>query len=146
MEKFFPPIITVEDARNLAKRAGYAGLFFAGLIVLNAAILFFTTDTLPGFDDYMDPVERNSALVFMGIESVLVLLLSWRVWTGRGYVSGILLLILFVIEVGFKMATNPGSLFWIVFYAAIALYFVNGVRATLARKRVSRASASIESF
>ncbi len=146
MEKIFPPITTVEDARNLAKRAGYAGLFFAGMILLNAAILFFTTDTLPGFDDYMDPVARTSALVSMSIESALVLFFSWRVWTGKGYVSGILLLILFVIEVGLKIAANPGSIFWIVFYAAIAIYFVNGVRATLARKRVSQASASIESF
>jgi len=146
VEKIFPAISTEDIARQMARRAGYAGLFFAGMILLSAGILFFTTDTLPGFDDYMDPVERTSTLVAMGIEIALVLFFTWRVWTGKGYVSGILLLILFLVEVVFKLMSNPGSFLWILFYAALAVSFVNGIRAALARKRVTVASNSIEAF
>ncbi|MEZ5985732.1 MAG: hypothetical protein R3B94_07255 [Hyphomonas sp.] len=73
MDKIFPAISTADIVRQMARRAGYAGLFFAGMILLSAGILFFTTDTLPGFDDYMDPVEWTSTLVAMGIEIALVL-------------------------------------------------------------------------
>ena len=146
VEKIFPVINTADIARQLARRAGYAGLFFAGMILLNAGILFFTTDTLPGFDDYMDPVARTSTLVSMGIESALILFFSWRLWTGKGYVSGILLLILFLIEAVFKLVSNPGIFIWVLFYAGLAIIFVNGIRAALARKRVTVASNNIEAF
>jgi hypothetical protein len=82
----------------------------------------------------------------MGIESALILFFSWRLWTGKGYVSGILLLILFLIEAVFKLVSNPGIFIWVLFYAGLAIIFVNGIRAALARKRVTVASNNIEAF
>jgi hypothetical protein len=146
MEKLFPAINTMDDLRRLAKNAGIGGLIFAGMILLSAAILFFTTDTLPGFEDYMDPAERTSTLITLGVEAVVILLFTWRIWVGKGYVSGILLLILFLIEIAFKIANSPRTFLWIIMYAAIALAFVNGIRAALAYKRVSTASVSLNAF
>ena len=146
VEKLFPAIETMEGLRRQARNAGIAGLVFAGMTILSAVLLYFTTDTVPGFEDYMDPEERSHALLGMGIEAAFVLFLTWRVWAGRGYVSGILLLILFLFEVVAKLVSSPSSLPWIVLYGALALSLVNGIRAALAWKRVSAGSASLEAF
>ncbi len=145
MENLFPKFETIEDVRKAARGGALSGLIFAGMAVLGGAFLFFAGE-IPGDSDSYVGDERTYALVGVGIEIFLILLFSWRLSTGKGYVSGILLLALFLVEIATKLLGGGGAVFWVLFYLVLARGILNGTRACFAYKRVSSASISLDAF
>lgn len=125
MEKLFPEITSMEDVMRLAKGGAIAGLIFIILILL---------DRLLGTLFIVSPVRQ--AHLFGGalaavFEIAIILFLASRVWSGRGSVSAILLMALFVIA---TMTHTRGGLFgfaWTAAYFGIGLMMLNAIRACL---------------
>lgn len=145
MDKFWPKLDTLEDVRKALRNGGIAGLFFSGMILLGMAFLFFS-GSVPGYEDMEAEPGDPAGLIGMVIELVIVLFLTWRLWAGRGYVSGILLLALFLLEIGIKLMGGGTSIAWVFLYAAIVLGLINALRACFAYKRVAAANAAASTF
>jgi hypothetical protein len=140
-DRFLPPIENAEDARGCVRMGAYAGLALAGMYVIGAvAIYVFGTDFQ---SDAIPPQDVASALIGIAIVLPIVLFLTWRVSTGKGFISSALLLLLFLFElfVKFTSQTFVGP-FWIFAYIAIVLGFVNGIRGCLALRRLPKEPAA----
>jgi len=106
------------------------GVVFAGLYVVALAMLVsnYKRSLLgPGTIDLQYRLT-------LGIEVaciVFALLLSWRVYTGRGYASAATLTLWFTLETVFKIFasfSHPLFLFAIVLYVGVLIALVEGFR------------------
>jgi hypothetical protein len=146
MRNIWPALDTLEDVRKALRNGGISGLVFAGMIALGMAFMFFT-GSVPGYETAEGEMTFDAVgLIVLAVELALVLFLTWRLWAGRGFVSGSLLLLLFLLETGFKLAIGGTGVAWIFVYAAIVLGLVNALRACFAYKRVAAAGAAASAF
>lgn len=137
MAALFPKFETLEDVRKAARSGAIAGLFFAGMNALGLALMFFGVQ-LPGDTDPVSGSDQIASMAGVGIELIVILLFSWRVSTGKGYVSAIALLLLFLLEIFLKIAGGTSNVGWMFAYAFIALGMFNAIRATLVFKKFAR--------
>ncbi|MEZ5998523.1 MAG: hypothetical protein R3B98_07505 [Hyphomonas sp.] len=145
MERYFPKMDSLEAVLKAIRGGGISGLVVAAMTVLGGVFIFFAGG-LPGEDTYLTEEDKLYALIGVGIELLLVLLLTWRLWAGHGYVSGIILLALSLLEAVLKVTSGGAGVAWIFLYAAIAVGLFNGVRGALAYKRVKADSAAASAF
>jgi len=145
MESYFPKMNTLEAAQKALRGGGIAGLVITGMTVL-AAVLVFFSGAGPGEEPYATNEDQMYSLIGNGIEAALILFLTWRLWAGHGYVSGIILLSLFLFESVLKVTSGSAGTGWILIYLAIAAALLNGIRAALAYKRVVANVTAAEAF
>jgi hypothetical protein len=130
MDRLFPEIASVADVMRLAKGGAIAGLVFACLILLDS-LLGGSAFSASGAGLQEAGASPAIQLIATGAEITAILFLAWRVSTGRGFVSAILLMALFVTS---AMAGIGGGLFglaWAVAYFGLGLMMLNAIRACL---------------
>jgi hypothetical protein len=103
----------------------FASLGFVAMLGIGAIFVGFTGG-LPG----QSPDFNSRAFQIGGIavEAAIVLLAAWRFRMGKGGVFGAIVLLLFMVEIGFKLFGGFQGILWYVAYLAIFLGLVNGVR------------------
>jgi hypothetical protein len=144
MDKFFPKLETQEDIKKAIRNGGIAGLAFAAMALIGILFVVFA-GSLPGDPSYSADDQLYS-MIGIGIELGIILFLTWRFWAGRGYVSGILMLCLFVFEAVFKILGGTSGVAWIFLYFAIALSLVNGIRSCFAFRRAADTQMAADAF
>jgi hypothetical protein len=76
--------------------------------------------------DFMD--DGLYDVIGHGIVCTVIILLTWRVSTGRGYISASLLLLLFIADRVLQAMQGMPHAGWIIFNLIIAGLFIGGVR------------------
>lgn len=136
MEKFFPEITSLEDVVRLLRGGAIAGTVFASLTFLDS--LLSTFHIWPGGREaHVFASMPAMHLVSGGVEAALILFLSWRVLTGRGVLSAILLLALFVMAAISGIEGGFFGLVWVAAYFGLGLMMLNALRAGLRRASLS---------
>jgi hypothetical protein len=125
------PIVDAASAKKAAKHGAIAGLFFAGMYVVGVVFAYSGRSPMDGA-----AIEDEMTIYGMLIADVLlvalILFLCWRIKTGRGWISSVVLLVWFVVEAAFKIVGGSSNVGWIIFYIAMTMGFVEGVRGTWA--------------
>ena len=129
MEKLFPEITSLEDVMRLAKGGAIAGIVFAALVLFDVIFGSFPA-VLPGI-----------RLAGAGLEAVFILLLSWRIWTGRNFVSAIVLMALLVFATLTGVRDGVFGVAWLAAYFGLGLMMLNAIRASLRHDTYSRETA-----
>ena len=119
MEKLFPEITSFEDVMRLAKGGAVAGLIFACLVLF---------DGLLGSSSITAPALQ---LAVTGLEVSFILFLAFRVSSGRGYFSAILLMALLVLATLSGIQDGAFGLAWVAAYFGLGLMMLNAIRASL---------------
>lgn len=119
MEKLFPEVTSFEDVMRLARSGAFAGILFAALVLLD------------GMLDVSPMMQPGLQLAATGAETALILFLSWRVWSGRGFVSAILLMALLVLATMSGLHGGAFGLAWMAAYFGLGLMMLNAIRASL---------------
>ena len=138
MEKYWPKINSFETVMSGAKQGAIWGLAFSAMVGLGLVLTIF--DVLP------NEGSKQATLIGIAIELCLILFFTWRVSSGKGYVSAILLVLIFVVEIAAKIAGGTASVFWIVFYGFVLLGLITGVRATFAYKKYATSQDVVDAF
>jgi len=125
MAGFFPDVSKYEGAQEALNGGFYACLGFAAMNCVAIALLLFGGQLSSDGNDV-----TNSAGVIGGIaiELTIVLVAAWRFKSGKGLVIGIFVTLLFGIEIAGKVMDGTFSAGWVIFYVAIFLGLVNGIR------------------
>ncbi|HRX75646.1 MAG TPA: hypothetical protein P5341_16165 [Hyphomonas sp.] len=140
MEKLFPRIETLADVMRLARGGGIAGLIFVALILLDGLL----TVVSGGGGQFSGP--HAMPLIGTGLEIAAILILTWRVWSGKAWASAILMMALFVMK---AMTEIPGGLYgaaWIVAYFSAGLMMLNAIRASLRYRAVTEATLAVPAW
>ena len=145
MEKFFPHFGTLKDVRRWARAGAIAGYGYAAMVLISGWNVL-ASGLFPGNAKPITDSEKYLALIGTGIEVAVVLFLSWRLSSGKGHVSAIILLAIFLIAVLLRLVTRGAGLQWILVYASLAWLMLNGIRACRAYKRVSLAESAVGEF
>ena len=119
MEKLFPEVASIEDVMRLARGGAIAGIIFAVLVLL---------DEILGSSSIFHP---GLPLAVTGLEMSIILFLSWRVWSGHGFVSAILLMALLVLSTMTGLHDGAFGLAWMAAYFGLGLMMLNAIRANL---------------
>jgi hypothetical protein len=130
MDRLFPEIASVGDVMRLAKGGAIAGLVFACLILLDT-FLGGAAFGRSGAGLQGSGAGHAIQLGLTGAEIAIILFLSWRVSTGRGLISAILLMALFFLC---AMSGIDGGLFsvaWTIAYFCLGVLMLNAIRASL---------------
>jgi hypothetical protein len=117
----FSPITDLESAHAAAKAGAGAGFVFAGMYVIGALMQYRAASSH----------SQDEAIAFVAINAVLIsliLFLSWRVKTGRGFISTALLLLWFVGECTVKVLAGSTNMGWVFFYLIVAAGLLRGLR------------------
>jgi hypothetical protein len=127
--RWFAAISDQSSAKAAAKNGAIGGLIFAGMYVIGAIVLVFAGRSPTTGASSADFAEFGIFLIIIDTLLIaLILFLSWRVSTGRGYISAALLLLWFVGEVVTKVISGGASVGWIFFYLAVGATLVEGWR------------------
>ncbi len=129
MEKLFPEITSLQDVMRLAKGGAIAGIVFAALVLFDAVFGSFPA-VLPGI-----------WMAGAGLEAAFILLLSWRIWSGRSFVSAIVLMALLVLATLSGIRDGIFGLAWLAAYFGLGLMMLNAIRACLRHDVYSRKTA-----
>ncbi len=131
---------TPKKATHFSKIGAYAGFVWCAQIVISVAILvFFQTEEL---------ASQSTAAIYIffsaaTLKFLLVWFLAWRVYSGKGYISAIILLTLFVASKGVFIIFMPLLLVGVLFNGFIAYAMYAGVLGTIALKRYQFSSDAI---
>ncbi|MEZ6013325.1 MAG: hypothetical protein R3C08_15810 [Hyphomonas sp.] len=140
MEKLFPRIETLADVMRLARGGGIAGLIFVALILLDGLL----TVVSGGVGQFSG--THAMPLIGTGLEIAAILILTWRVWSGKAWASAILMMALFVMK---AMTEIPGGLYgaaWIIAYFSAGLMMLNAIRASLRYRAVTEATLAVPAW
>lgn len=115
---------------RLAKGGAIAGLVFAALTLLDHLLITFSI-AAPGAHKQAFSSSPAIQLTATGVEIAAILFLAWRVWSGRGFVSAILLMALFVMATMSGIRSGLFGLAWAAAYFGLGLMMLNAIRACL---------------
>jgi len=125
---------------RLARGGGIAGLIFVALILLDGLL----TVVSGGVGQFSG--THAMPLIGTGLEIAAILILTWRVWSGKAWASAILMMALFVMK---AMTEIPGGLYgaaWIVAYFSAGLMMLNAIRASLRYRAVTEATLAVPAW
>ena len=140
MSTWWKDVEEYDGAKSAARNGMFAALGFAAMLGIGA-IFVGMTGGLPG--QTPDLNARIFQIAGIGIEAAIVLLAAWRFRMGGGWLSGSIALLLFTIEIGFKLFSGFQGIFWYVAYLAIFLGLVNGVRGAWALRSMDQLPADL---
>jgi len=125
---------------RLARGGGIAGLIFVALILLDGLL----TVVSGGVGQFSG--THAMPLIGTGLEIAAILILTWRVWSGKAWASAILMMALFVMK---AMTEIPGGLYgaaWIIAYFSAGLMMLNAIRASLRYRAVTEATLAVPAW
>jgi hypothetical protein len=134
----FQTIADFWGAKRIARRAALVGVLFAAMHVLGGVSVIANWRKL---GRSMDPITLQYLVLGVGqsvLAALAILVLAWRINTGRGYICALLLTFWFVgVQLENLIIGMPLSAMTIV-YAGMVLLLIDGVRASLAGSRLAR--------
>lgn len=134
---YWPKLDSLDASYAVAHKA-FGGWVFAGMIVLGAAVTYFSGKS--AIDFKTTETDVAGAVVGAGIELLFVLFASYRIRIGRGWIISWFLLALFGAEAVTKfIGGGPAVIGWIFFYIAIGSSILAGARACWDIRARSRA-------
>ena len=141
MSAWWDDVETYEGAKGATRKGMFGALGFAAMLGIGA-IVVSVMGGLPG-QPQTAGYERIFALAGIAVEAAVTLLAAWRFRIGKGWVAGSIALLLFVIEIGMKLANGFLGIAWYVAYLAIFLALVNGVRGAWALRDMAEQPADL---
>jgi hypothetical protein len=111
-----------------AAKAGAVGggVMVAGLLI-GSAFVYFTGDvSLMGWE------QAQNFYIGQGLQILLALFLTWRVYTGNGRFAAPLLLVWVVVEVGLKLVAGQLNIGWGIMWFFAILSLLHSVRGSWA--------------
>lgn len=126
--KWFPGIERREDAKGLAKQGAIGVLIF---VAMNISGLFFAVYFNQSSVDggALDAQGVQDQIVGTVILLPFLLFFAYRVYVGKGWIVGGLVLAWFALEITLKVIGGTANIGWIIFYAFVVGMLVNGIRA-----------------
>ncbi|MBV9881953.1 MAG: hypothetical protein JO276_03000 [Sphingomonadaceae bacterium] len=140
MSAWWNDVETQHGAKGATRNGMFAALGFAGILGITAVYLG-VTGTLPRQN--LDPLGRIIAMTFVGLEIAACLLAAWRFRMGKGWLAGGIVLLIFVIEIGFKLFSGFFGIAWYLLYFAIFMGLANGVRGAWALRDIGEEPADL---
>jgi hypothetical protein len=137
--RFIGPITDSGSALDAAKMGAFAGIVWLLLSAIGASTLVLLL-----LRPDITAMEQNllmPPLIGAVLSLLLIGFLTWRVFTGKGYISSVVLLVLFVASL--VMTGLRGFIWWGLYFAMFAA-FANGIRGTWAMRRYRRKTAGLD--
>ena len=126
--KYFPTIDSTEVARSLAKQGALGALLFAAMNV--GGVLFALYAKLsPTTGQGMSEQGIQDMVIGASMLMPVLLFMAWRIYRGKGWISGGIMLLWFFAEIATKIVGGTTNVGWVIMYFFIAAMLVNGVRA-----------------
>jgi hypothetical protein len=130
----FQPILSAKAAKTMAVHGGIIGLLLTLSETWGAFLIARGTDpnTLSHGGERFD-AGGPMTIIYVGLivfGMALLLLATWRVWIGKGYVSATLLSLALALESMGKLASPNGfAMFWGLVFLAFTAIMVGAARA-----------------
>ena len=122
---YWNPDFTDHEEVLKAHRTGRTvAIAFSLMVLLGAAVVFFTDTGLPGMGEAED---KFAAVAGILVEAFFALFVAWRFHVGKGAFTGALLLLIVLLEIVFKLMS--GSVAGIFISAIIVVGLFHAVRA-----------------
>jgi hypothetical protein len=134
----FVPIATFAEAKRVARRATIVALIFAGMCVMGIYVTLQGISPITGQRDPEIVAILEIVTIFNVIFLLLILLLAWRISTGRGFVSAAFLLVWFVGEAITKVIGGSAGIGFGLVYFVMVLFLVDGVTATWTGSKLAK--------
>lgn len=125
--KYFPKIDHSETARKLSKEGSYGVLIFVGMYVLGMVFAVFFNQDPMGLQP-LDAQGVRNHVIGSAILIPIMMVFAYRVSVGKGWFVAGLVLVWFLVEITWKVASGSANVGWFVFYVAVAAMIVNGMR------------------
>ena len=142
LQRTFSRIEDKETATKLAKEGALAGLILCLMEIGGLVFGYFGTDPTTGHKVAVDAFDEflYGAIVLIPV----ILVLCWRVKIGKGYISSLLLLGLFIFEVLAKISDGTTNVGWMFFYFYVAVGLINGSRACWYLRKYNQENTSAD--
>lgn len=129
---------TRKDAIHFSKIGAYAGFVWCAFIILAGVITVFRSP-----DDILN-MDDNGVYLYFGelvFMFILVWVLSWRIFSGKGYISSIVLLICFIGSRLLLIIDDPTNIFRGIIISGFMLYAMYaGILGTQAMRKFNNNS------
>lgn len=139
IEDYYPKLDTIEQAKKAARFGAMGGLYYAGSYAVSLTLVQVTGESVNERVPLSPEQLRVWTIVTLTVFAA-ALFATWRVATGKGVVSSVLLLIGFVAETVGKISSGEASTGWLLIYVFIIFILITGVRATWAYRKLTKAS------
>lgn len=134
MEKWWPTITNKASALAAAKSGSIGGFIFMAMYSVAIIALLITGRNIV-YGDSADSGTMIEELFYIGITVALVAFWTWRIRSGKGFISSALLLLLFILEIAMKFVYGTASVGWSIMYLAIIALLITGIRGTWAYRK-----------
>jgi hypothetical protein len=134
-EWLWPKIEGHASALELAKGGSLGGGIMIAGLVLAVALAYFTDNPA-----IFGAASSSEFLIYQGVQVVIASFLTWRVWTGKGLISAIILLLWITAEVLLKATAGQLNVGWAVMWFFAILSLVHSVRGHLALRGLRKSS------
>lgn len=132
MSIYNPDLTNENQIYETIKSGKFAALIFMGLTLLGAFLVFFTTIAPAGMASPTNSVERVGSVVGILTEAALAGFSAWRFHVRKGYIAGIVLLLLVALEFVIKLMSF--SVFGAIITASVGVAIFHATRASLRLK------------
>jgi hypothetical protein len=140
MSAWWNDVETYHGARSATRSGMFAALGFTAILLLTA-IYLGATGSLPNQD--FDTTARIITATVLAIELAAALFAAWRFRMGKGWLAGSIALLIFTIEIGFKLFNGFQGIGWYLFYFAIFMGMANGIRGARALRDLGEEPAEL---
>jgi len=142
--RFWPSYDSLDEAQEATSRGATAGIVLLVLKIIGIAVL-----SVLGPDRRAELLGEQmslmEALITQGIDVAIIAFFSWRIYSGKGYVSAILLILL-AIYMAISALLTGTFLVPIVIGMAVVPPVWKAIPATLAYKRLNETETDISVF
>lgn len=140
MSAWWKDVETYDGAKGATRGGMFAALGFVAILGITAVYLG-VTGSLP--QQNLDTVARIVTIIVLAIEIAAALLAAWRFRMGKGWLAGSIVLLIFVIEIGFKLFSGFLGIGWYLIYFAIFIGLANGIRGARALRDLGEEPADL---
>lgn len=126
--KWFPSIERKEDAKGLAKQGAIGVLIFSAMNILGMVFVVYLNQS-PVDMGALDAQRVQDQINGSAILLPFLLFFAYRVYVGKGWIVGGLVLAWFVLEITLKIMGGTANIGWIIFYVFVVGMLVYGIRA-----------------
>ena len=132
--KIFPPVDDHDEIQQALRTGALACLVLSAMLAVGGAYLIFG-----GRLKVAGSADLTGSWIELGgvaIELAVVLWCAWRFHHDKGRFLGIVVFVLFALEMVNKYMTVSPSIFWIFIHLGIGLSLINGIRGAWAAHRL----------
>ena len=128
LQRWFPKIEQPNDARKLSKQGAIGILIFTAMNLFGVILAVYFNRN-PVDSGPVDAQDAQEQIIGAAILVPLLFFFAYRLYAGKGWFVGGLVLAWFVLEIVFKILGGTTNIGWIIFYVFVIGMLVNGIRA-----------------